>query len=66
MLTIRGLIIWSEISDAAKARDTWNVPEIRSAMQEADVVGPRKIHANGLLSPLNAKRCPGAVARVNF
>jgi hypothetical protein len=35
------LIIWS---DAAKAREALNGPEIRSAMQEAGVVGPPKIH----------------------
>ena len=38
------LIIWSETSDAAKAREALNGPEIRSAMQEAGVVGPPKIH----------------------
>lgn len=36
--------IWSETSDAAKAREALNGPEIRSAMQEAGVVGPPKIH----------------------
>ena len=38
------LIIWSKTSDAAKAREALNSPEIRSAMQEAGVVGPPKIH----------------------
>jgi hypothetical protein len=38
------LIIWCETSDAAKAREALNGPEIRSAMQEAGVVGPPKIH----------------------
>ena len=37
------LIIWSETSDVAKAREALNGPEIRSAMQEAGVVGPPKI-----------------------
>jgi quinol monooxygenase YgiN len=38
------LIIWSETSDGAKAREALNGPEIRNAMQEAGVVGPPKIH----------------------
>jgi len=38
------LFIWSETSDAAKAREALNGPEIRSAMQEGGVVGPPKIH----------------------
>jgi len=38
------LVIWSETSDAAKAREALNGPEIRSAMQEGGVVGPPKIH----------------------
>jgi quinol monooxygenase YgiN len=38
------VIVWSETSDAAKAREALNGPEIRSAMQEAGVVGPPKIH----------------------
>ena len=38
------LIIWSETSDAAKAREALNGPEIKSAMQEAGVIGPPKIH----------------------
>jgi hypothetical protein len=38
------LIIWSETSDAAKAREALNGPEIRSAMQEGGIVGPPKIH----------------------
>jgi hypothetical protein len=38
------LIIWSETSDAVEARVALGSPEIRSAMQEAGVVGPPKIH----------------------
>ena len=38
------LIIWSKTTDAAKAREALNSQEIRSAMQEAGVVGPPKIH----------------------
>jgi hypothetical protein len=38
------LIIWSETSDAAKAREAINGSEIRTAMQEAGVAGPPKIH----------------------
>ena len=38
------LIIWSETADAAKARDALGSSEVRSAMQEAGVVGPPKIH----------------------
>ena len=40
----RELIVWSETSDLAKARKALTSPEIRSAMQEAGVVGPPKIH----------------------
>jgi quinol monooxygenase YgiN len=38
------LIIWSETADAAKAREALGSSEVRSAMQEAGVVGPPKIH----------------------
>ncbi len=38
------LVIWSETSDATKAREALSGPEVRSAMQEAGVVGPPKIH----------------------
>jgi erythromycin esterase-like protein len=38
------LIIWSETSDVAKAREALNGSEIRSAMQEAGVVDPPKVH----------------------
>jgi hypothetical protein len=38
------LVIWSETSDVAKAREALNGPEIRSAMQEGGVVGPPRIH----------------------
>ena len=38
------LIIWSKTSNTAKAREALNGPEIRSAMQDAGVVGPPKIH----------------------
>ncbi len=38
------LVIWSETSDATKAREALSGPEIRTAMQEAGVVGPPKIH----------------------
>ena len=38
------IIVWSETSDLAKARKALTSPEIRSAMQEAGVVGPPKIH----------------------
>ena len=34
----------AETSDVAKAREALNGPEIRSAVQEAGVVGPPKIH----------------------
>ena len=38
------LVVWSETSDVAKAREALNGPEIRSAMQEGGVVGPPRIH----------------------
>lgn len=40
----KDLIIWSETLDVAKAREALGSPEIRSAMQEAGVVGSPKIH----------------------
>ena len=40
----KDLIIWSETADVAKAREALGSPEIRSAMQEAGVVGLPKIH----------------------
>jgi quinol monooxygenase YgiN len=36
------LIIWSEASDAAKAREALNGPEIRGAMQEAGLLVRQK------------------------
>jgi quinol monooxygenase YgiN len=41
------LIIWSETTDVANAREALASQEIRSAMQEAGVVGPPKIHVIG-------------------
>jgi hypothetical protein len=38
------LIIWSDTSDPAKAREALGSQEIKSAMQEAGVVGPPRIH----------------------
>jgi len=38
------LIVWSETSDAAKAREALTGSEIKNAMQEAGVVGPPRIH----------------------
>ena len=38
------VIIWSEPADVAKAREALSGPEIKSAMQEAGVVGPPKVH----------------------
>ena len=38
------LMIWSETADVTKAREALGSQEIRSAMQEAGVVGPPKIH----------------------
>ena len=35
------LVVWSETSDVAKAREALNGPEIRSAMQEGGVVDAR-------------------------
>lgn len=40
----RELIVWSETSDEAKAREAFSGAEMRGAMQEAGVVGPPKIH----------------------
>lgn len=38
------VLVWGETSDIAKARDALAGPELRSAMQEAGVVGPPKIN----------------------
>ncbi len=38
------LIIWSQTSDPAKAREALSGEEIKSAMREAGVVGPPRIH----------------------
>jgi erythromycin esterase-like protein len=38
------LIVWSETSDATKAREALTGSEIRTAMQEAGVVGSPRIH----------------------
>jgi erythromycin esterase-like protein len=38
------LIIWSDTSDLAKAREALGSQESKSAMQEAGVVGPPRIH----------------------
>src|SRR5207248_974923 len=38
------VLVWSETADAAKARDALGGHEIRTAMQEAGVVGPPRIH----------------------
>ena len=38
------ILIWSDVADVAKAREALAGQEIRSAMQEAGVVGPPKIH----------------------
>jgi quinol monooxygenase YgiN len=40
----RELIVWSETSDATRAHEALNGAEMRTAMQEAGVVGPPKIH----------------------
>lgn len=38
------VLIWSETDDVAKAREVLTSPELRSAMQEAGVVGAPKIN----------------------
>jgi hypothetical protein len=38
------LVVWSETSDPAGAREASSRPEVRDAMQEAGVVGPPKVH----------------------
>jgi hypothetical protein len=38
------VIVWGETSDVAKVREALGGQEIRSAMQEAGVVGPPRIH----------------------
>jgi erythromycin esterase-like protein len=38
------IIVWSETSDVAKAREVLASQDIRSAMQEAGVIGPPRIH----------------------
>ena len=38
------VLVWSDASDIAKAREALASPELRTAMQEAGVVGPPKIN----------------------
>ncbi len=38
------ILIWSDVADVPKAREALAGQEIRSAMQEAGVVGPPKVH----------------------
>ena len=38
------VLVWNETSDVAKAREEITGPEIGSAMQEAGVVGPLRVH----------------------
>ena len=38
------VLVWNEASDDAKAREAIDGPEIRSAMEEAGVMGPPRIH----------------------
>lgn len=40
----RELLIWSDVADVAKAREALAGQEIRSAMQEAGVIGHPQIH----------------------
>jgi erythromycin esterase-like protein len=40
----REVIVWGETSDVAKVREALAGQEIRSAMQEAGVVGPPRVH----------------------
>ena len=39
------VIVWVDVEDVAKAREAITGPDIRTAMQEAGVVGPPKINA---------------------
>ena len=39
------IIVWSETDDLAKAREAVTGPEIRTAMQDAGVLGPPKVYA---------------------
>ncbi len=56
------LIVWSETSDVAKAREALNGPEIRSAMQEAGVMGPPQNSRSPVKSTFGA-RTPAASPR---
>lgn len=38
------ILIWSDVADLAKAREALAGQEIKSAMQEAGVIGPPKMH----------------------
>ena len=38
------VIVWGETSDVVKVREALGGQEIRSAMQEAGVVGPPRVH----------------------
>jgi len=57
------LIVWSETSDTAKAREVLSSPEVRNAMQEAGVVGPPKVH---VLAPGCAELAPVLLGAVTI
>ena len=41
------VMVWGETTDAQKAREALASEEIKSAMKEAGVVGPPKVHVIG-------------------
>ena len=57
------LVVWSESSDPAKAREALGSPDFRSAMQEAGVVAPPKVH---VLAPGCAELAPALLGAVTM
>lgn len=55
------LIVLSETSDPAKAREALGSPDFRDAMQEAGVVAPPKVH---VLAPGCAELAPALLGAV--
>jgi quinol monooxygenase YgiN len=55
------VVVWSETSDPAKSRQALSSPEFRSAMEEAGVLEPAKVH---VLAPGCAELAPALLGAV--
>jgi hypothetical protein len=55
------VVVWSETPDPAKSRQALSSPEFRSAMEEAGVLEPAKVH---VLAPGCAELAPALLGAV--